>query len=93
MSLRPVIGTTFIKHEGLFWYKRLSFGVNAAPEKYQHVISQAITNVEGVVNIADYLIVHGKTISEHDQNLHKLLAKLEEKNLIVRSEKCTLRNE
>ena len=29
---------TFIAHEGLFWYKKLSFGVNAAPEKYQHVI-------------------------------------------------------
>ena len=75
--------TTFITHEGLFRYKRLSFGVNAAPEKFQHVIRQIIADVEEVVNIADDLIVHGKTISEHDQNLHKLLAKLEEKNLAL----------
>ena len=26
--------TTFVTHDGLFRYKRLSFGVNAAPEKY-----------------------------------------------------------
>ena len=83
--------TTFITHEGLFRYKRLSFGVNAAPEKYQHVIRQAIAGVEGVVNIADDLIVHGKNTSEHDQNLHKLLAKLQEKNLTLRCDKCTFR--
>ena len=28
--------TTFVTHEGLFHYKRLSLGVNAAPEKNQH---------------------------------------------------------
>ena len=83
--------TTFITHEGLFRYKRLSFGVNAAPEKFQHVIRQIIADIEGVVNIADDLIVHGKTIAEHDQNLHKLLAKLEEKNLTLSGEKCTFR--
>ena len=51
---------TFITHEGLFRYMRLSFGVNAAPEKYQHVIRQAIAGVEGAVNIVDDMIVLGK---------------------------------
>ena len=68
--------TTFITHESLFRYRRLRFNVNAAPEKFQDVIRQAMADVERVANIADDLIVHGKTISEHDQNLHKLLAKL-----------------
>ena len=81
--------TTFITHDGLFSYKRLSFGVNAAPEKYQHIISQVIADIEGVVNITDNFIVHGKTVVEHDQSLHKLLARLEEKNLTVNGEKCT----
>ena len=39
----------------------LSSGVNAAPEKNQHIISQVIADIEGVVNITDDLIVHGKT--------------------------------
>ena len=81
--------TTFVTHDGLFRYKRLSVGVNAAPEKYQHIISQVIADIEGVINIADDLIVHGKTVAEHDQSLHKLLARLEEKNLTLNGEKCT----
>ena len=56
---------TFVTHDGLFHYKRLRFGVNLA-------------DIEGVVNIADDLTVHGKTVVEHDhdQSLHKLLARL-----------------
>lgn len=81
--------TTFITHGDLFRFERLSFGVNAAPEKYQHVISQVIADIEGVVNIADDLIVHGKTVVEHDQSLHKLLARLEERNPTLNGEKCT----
>ena len=81
--------TTFETHDGLFRYKRLSFGVNAAPEKYQHIISQVRADIEGVVNIADDLIVHGKTVAEHDQSLHKLLDRLEEKNLTLNGETCT----
>ena len=73
--------TIFVTHHGLFCYERLSFGVNAAPEKYQHIISQVKAGIEGVVNIADDLIVHGKTVVEHDQSLHKLLARLKEKDL------------
>ena len=72
----------------MFQYKRLSFGVKAAPEKYQHIISHVIADIEGVVNIADDLIVHGQTVAEHDQSLHKLLARLE-KNLSLNGEKCT----
>ena len=65
--------------------------MNTALKKYQHVIRQAIAGTEGVVNVADDLMCYGKTVLEHDQRLHKLLAKLEEKNLTLNSEKCTFR--
>ena len=81
--------SAFVTHDSFFCYKRLSFGVNVAPEKYQHIISQVIADIERVVNIADDLIVHGKTVVEHDQSLHNLLARLEEKNLTLNGEKCT----
>jgi hypothetical protein len=32
--------TTFVTHKGLYRYKRLMFRINAAPEKYQQVVSQ-----------------------------------------------------
>ena len=83
--------TTFSTHEGLFRYKRLSFGVNSAPEKYQQIIRQVVSDIEGVLNIADDLVVHGKSIEEHDQSLHKVLQRLEEKNLTLNPMKCEFR--
>ena len=81
---------TFAAHEGLFRYKRLSFGVNSAPEKYQQIIRQVVSDIEGVLNIADDLVVHGKSIEEHE-SLYKVLQRLEEKNLTLNPMKCEFR--
>ena len=76
--------------DGIFRYKRLSFGVNAAPEKYQHIITQTMAGLWGVANIADDLIVHVRIMQDRDRNLMKVLERLEEKHLILNAEKCTL---
>ena len=47
-----------------------------------------VSDIEGVLNIADDLVVHGKSIEEHDQSLHKVLQRLEEKNLTLNPMKC-----
>ena len=39
--------TAFATHDGIFRYKRLSFGVNTAPEKYQHIITQSMAGQQG----------------------------------------------
>jgi hypothetical protein len=39
--------TTFATHCGLFRYKRLMFGINSAPEVYQHVIQQVLHGCKG----------------------------------------------
>ena len=84
--------TTFATHDGLFRYKRLSFRVNSAPEKYQQIVRQVVSDISGVQNIADDLIVHGKNMEEeHDRNLHKVLQRLEEKNLTLNPQKCQFR--
>ena len=64
--------TTFATHDGLFRYKRLSFGVNSAHKKYQQIVRQVVSDISGVQNIADDLIVHGKNNEEHDRNLQSL---------------------
>ena len=83
--------TTFATHDGLFRYMRLSFGVNSAPEKYQQIVRQVVSDINGVKNIADDLIVHGKNNEEHDRNLNRVLQRLEEKNLILNPQKCQFR--
>ena len=54
--------TTFVTHRGLYRYKRLMFGITSAPEKYQKIISDVIQGCDGVVNIADDLIVYGSDL-------------------------------
>ena len=51
--------TTFITHRGLFRYKRLMFGINSAPEKYQKIVKDALIGFKGVKNIAEDLVIHG----------------------------------
>ena len=83
--------TSFATDDGIFRYKRLSFGVNEAQEKYQHIITQTMAGLKGVANIADELVVHGQDSEEHDRNLIKVLERLKERGLTVNAEKCTFR--
>lgn len=83
--------TTFATHEGLFRYKRLLFGVNSAPEKYQQIVRLVLANIEGVQNIADDLVVHGKNVEDHDRNLENVIRRLQERNLTLNPAKCSFR--
>ena len=80
--------TTFTTHCGLYRYKRLMFGISSAPEVYQHVIQQTLQDCEGVANISDDIIVHGRNTEEHDTRLQQVLERLKEKNLTLNAEKC-----
>ena len=60
---------TFATHDGLFRYKRLSFRLNSAPEKYQQIVKQVVSDIGRVRNIADDLTVCGNSNEEHDKNL------------------------
>ena len=50
-----------------------------------------VSDIDGVQNIADDLIIHGKNNEEHDRNLHRVMRRLEEKNLTLNPEKCQFR--
>ena len=80
--------TTFVTHKGLFRYKRLLFGVNCAPEIYQHTLQQVLHDCEGVRVIADDIIVFGSNVKEHDVRLEKVLATLCSRNLTLNPDKC-----
>lgn len=62
---RPI--TTFVTHRGLYRYKRLSFGINSAPEKYQKIVKDLLQGCFGVANIVDDLIIYGCGMREHDE--------------------------
>ena len=80
--------TTFQTENGLKRYKRLNFGVRSAQEELQHALQECIKDIEGVENIADDIIVHGKDETEHDEALLNLLKRLEERGITFNLPKC-----
>ena len=83
--------TTFSTHFGLFRYKRLLQGVNAAPEIFHRIIETLIVDgLEGVKNLMDDILVFGETKQQHDERLDKVLKRLKEKGLTVNQKKCEI---
>ncbi|MES9880447.1 MAG: RNase H-like domain-containing protein [Sedimenticola sp.] len=80
--------TTFITNDGLYRYKRLSFGVSSAPQTYQRIIQHTIQDIPGCKNVSDDIIVYGKTRAEHDAALRNVLQRLRDKNLTLNRDKC-----
>ena len=67
------------------------FGLCSAPEKYNKIIRDVLKNCQGCANIADDVIVYGKTLAEHDKNLIAVLDTLRESGLTVNEKKCKFR--
>jgi hypothetical protein len=81
--------TTFVTHKGLFRFKRLLFGANAAPEEYQNILQQVLQHCEGTRVIADDIVVFGKDAEEHKHRLEKVLQTLCDRNLTLNVKKCS----
>jgi len=77
--------TTFSTHLGLYQYKRLSFGINAAAEIFQHEIQTVIADIPGDKNIS---VVYGKNQSEHDRALDQTLQRLHQSGITINPQKC-----
>ena len=64
------------------------FGINAAPEKNQQVVSQVFHDIEGVQNISDDIVVLGFSKAEHNKRLKQVLDRIREKRLTLNKDKC-----
>ncbi|XP_038063208.1 uncharacterized protein K02A2.6-like [Patiria miniata] len=80
--------TTFSTHVGLFRYKRLMFGINAASEIFQSAVAQLLTGLSGCRNVSDDILVYGKDQQEHDRNLKAVLDRLQSHNARLNKSKC-----
>jgi len=80
--------TTFVTHCGLYRYKRLLFGINAASEIYQHEIQKVIQGIPGAANISDDIVIHTKDHESHEKALRHVLERLGTAGLTVNKDKC-----
>ncbi|GFR78250.1 transposon Ty3-I Gag-Pol polyprotein [Elysia marginata] len=74
--------TTFSTHVGLKPFKRLMFGVNAAPELFQHALGEILQGIPGVTHYIDDIIIHGADKAAHDTSLSQTLNRLQERGAI-----------
>lgn len=81
--------TNFFAGDGIYRYKRLPFGLCNAPDIFQEILQTVVlADCEGVVNYLDDIMVYGKTKLDHDRNLAKVLACLENHNVAINEGKC-----
>ncbi|XP_053681614.1 uncharacterized protein K02A2.6-like [Sabethes cyaneus] len=88
--------TTFWTPFGRYRWTRLPFGIAPAPEIFQLKLQEVIQGLKGVECIADDLLIYGvgetfeKALKNHNENLDKLLCRLEEKNVKLNKSKMKL---
>ena len=74
-------------HRGLYWYKRLPFGVASAPSIFQCTIKSILQGIPHVTLYIDDILITGTTQEEHLHNL-EVLSRLEKANVRLKLCKC-----
>lgn len=80
--------TTFITPFGRYQYKKMPFGISAAPEFFQRQMNKILDGLTGVVCMMDDILVVGKTKEEHDSRLATVLSKVEAAGMTLNKDKC-----
>ena len=79
--------TTFQTCFGRFRWLRLPFGLNVASEIFQKKLIDAFEGLDGIVCIADDVVIHGRTKEEHDINMKRFLQCCKDKGIKLNDEK------
>ena len=85
--------TTFITPFGRFCFRRLPFGISSAPEIFQRLMTDLLQGKPGTNVIMDDILVHGKTMEEHDSNLERILDAVQLSGLNLNKSKCEFRKD
>lgn len=80
--------TIFNTPKGLRRYKRLPFGITAAPEIYQSFMDQHFKGMPGVHVFMDDIIISGKGKEQCKERTDAVLKKVKELNLTLNLPKC-----
>ena len=80
--------TTFNSPFGRYRFKRMPFGLKMSQDIFQAKIDQTFEDCEGVVGIADDIVISGRTEEEHDRNLHRMIGRCQNTGLKLNPDKC-----
>ena len=80
--------TTFITPFGRFCFNKLPFGISSAPENFQKPMCNMLEGLEGVLCLADDVLVYGQNQEEHDKRLYAVFGRMQNAGLTLNKEKC-----
>lgn len=82
--------TAFSTPTGHFEFIRMPFGLKGAPATFQRAMNRMLAGLQGSVCLVylDDIIIFGKSLEEHFQNVSKVFERLREYNFKVQPEKC-----
>lgn len=67
---------------GRYKFNRLPFGISSAPEVFYKNFLQIFGDIKGCKIFADYIIVWGSTVEEHDGRLCQVFEKAREYGVV-----------
>ena len=79
--------TTFITPHGRYRWLRLPFGTKVSSEIFQRKLNDNLVGLNGVVCVADDILIYGESEEQHDSNLRNLLTRCSKKGLQLKKEK------
>ena len=80
--------TTFITTFGRYCNRRLPFGITSAPEIFQRRMTEILDGLDGVESIIDDVLIYGRTQSEHDERLDRVLNRIRDAGIKLNRDKC-----
>ena len=83
--------TTFGTVFGRYQYLIMPYGLIDSQDAFQAKMDQILEGLEGVVSIADDIVVHGTTEEQHNDNMQKLMERARQNGLIFNPDKCLLK--
>ena len=83
--------TTFQTCFGRYCWLRLPFGLNSAAEIFQKKVLELVNDLEGIVVIADDVVIYGRDQEEHDERLCRFLERCHATGVKLNREKFETR--
>ena len=82
--------TAFTTYSGLYEFKKMPFGLVNAPATFQRLMEVVLSGLarEGCLVYLDDVLVMGKTMKEHNENLQKVFDRLRAAGLRLKPKKC-----
>ncbi|XP_055590111.1 uncharacterized protein K02A2.6-like [Uranotaenia lowii] len=75
-------------HRGVYYVNRLPFGTKTACGVFQATLERVLQGCRGTIIYLDDVLVTGRTVKEHLENLEQVLSKLKETGFVLNKTKC-----